>query len=63
MVLKDAGNKNFLADAGKYLSQFTTLQNILQDSDMPPTKQTILAVTDAASKFELIWKKWVSLKK
>lgn len=46
-----------------YSRTFSALQNILQDSDMPPTTQSINAVNDAATGFESAWKKWMEMKK
>ncbi|MBK8609255.1 MAG: glycoside hydrolase [Chitinophagaceae bacterium] len=60
MVLKASAKPEFLKDADKYLNQFTSLQNILQDSDMPPTTQTVNAVNDTIAGFEMVWKKWMN---
>ena len=55
-----------LADARKnfseYSRKFSAIQNILQDSDMPPTTQTIAAATNAATEFEIVWKKFKGIK-
>ena len=50
--------KNF----SEYSRKFSAIQNILQDSDMPPTTQTIAAATDAATEFEIVWKKFKGIK-
>jgi hypothetical protein len=47
----------------KLLSTFNSIQNILQDSDMPPTTQTIKAAKDAETGFVMLWTKWIALQK
>ncbi len=42
---------------------FSSIQNILQDSDMPPTTQIIAAAKEAEKDFAATWKKYMSLKK
>lgn len=42
---------------------FSIIQNILQDSDMPPTTQIIVAAKEAEKDFAATWKKYTSLKK
>jgi hypothetical protein len=37
------------------------LQNILQETDMPPTTQTVKAVADLQKQFNEILKKWNDL--
>lgn len=44
-----------------YSRTFRSLHDILQDSDMPPTTQTIKAATEAAAGFEILWKKWKTM--
>ena len=63
MALKASEKKEFQKDADKYLNQFTSLQNILQESDMPPTTQTVNAVHEAMTAFEIVWGKWMEMKK
>ena len=46
--------KNF----NTYSRTFSSIQNILQDSDMPPTTQTIKAAKDAEIGFAIVWAKW-----
>ena len=46
--------KNF----NTYSRTFSSIQNILQDSDMPPTTQTIKAAKDAEIGFAIMWAKW-----
>lgn len=41
-----------------YSRTFRSLHNILQDSDMPPTTQTIMAATESAVGFAIVWEKW-----
>ena len=50
-------------DIKKLLSTFNSIQNILQDSDMPPTTQTIKAAKDAETGFVMMWAKWLALQK
>ncbi len=45
------------------LRNFSSIQNILQDSDMPPTTQTIAAAKEAEKTFTATWKKYTSQKK
>lgn len=42
---------------------FSSIQNILQDSDMPPTTQVIAAAKEAEKGFATTWKKYTSQKK
>lgn len=46
--------KNF----NTYFRTFSSIQNILQDSDMPPTTQTIKAAKDAETGFAIMYAKW-----
>ncbi len=41
-----------------YSRTFSSIQNILQDSDMPPTTQTIKAAKDAETDFAVMYAKW-----
>jgi photosystem II stability/assembly factor-like uncharacterized protein len=50
-------------DFNTYSRTFGSLHNILQDSDLPPTTQTIKAANEAATGFETLWQKWKALKK
>ena len=43
-------------------SNFTALQNVLQDADMAPTTQTVRAVADAQKQLAALLKKWKELK-
>ena len=45
------------------LRTFGSIQNILQDSDLPPTTQAIAAAREAEKAFAVTWKKYMSLKK
>ncbi|HNG63697.1 MAG TPA: hypothetical protein PLK54_08075, partial [Ferruginibacter sp.] len=45
------------------LRNFGSIQNILQDSDLPPTTQAIAAAREAEKAFAVTWKKYMSLKK
>ena len=45
------------AALSKYLNSFSSLQNILQESDMPPTTQTIKAVNETVAGYEAMMKK------
>jgi hypothetical protein len=56
---KDERIASLRKEFSTYSRTFSSLQNILQDSDMPPTTQTIRAVNEAASGFETTWKKWM----
>jgi hypothetical protein len=47
---------------GKLNNSFASLQNTLQEADMPPTTQTILAVNDAQKQLNDLLKKWNELK-
>lgn len=44
----------------KYLRSFSSLQNLLQQSDMPPTSQMIFAFNNSEKGFEDTWSKWNS---
>ena len=39
-------------------NNFASLMNILQETDMPPTSQTIMAVTNAGKQLDDLIKKW-----
>ena len=56
--LIDAG-KNFK----KYSEVFNTIQNALQETDLPATSQVIIAAKEAENSFKGDWKKWMLLKK
>jgi hypothetical protein len=47
----------------KMNGEFASIFNILQDSDMPPTTQTIAAFKEADAAFKELKKKWEALKK
>jgi len=47
---------------GRLNGNFAVLQNILQETDMPPTIQAIAAVNEAQMKFKELSKKWNELK-
>jgi photosystem II stability/assembly factor-like uncharacterized protein len=49
-------------DFNTYSRTFGSLHNILQDSDLPPTTQTIMAATEAAVGFAIVWEKWKLMK-
>ena len=46
-----------------YSRTFSSIQNILQDSDLFPTTQAIAAAKEAEKGFAITWKKYTSLKK
>ncbi len=50
-------------DFNTYIRTFSSLQNILQNSDMPPTSQTILAAKDAEVGFSIVLSLWQKTKK
>lgn len=45
-----------------YFRTFSSLQNLLQETDMPPTTQTIMAVNDATANFAKVLTKWKAMK-
>jgi photosystem II stability/assembly factor-like uncharacterized protein len=47
---------------GRLNDNFVTLQNILQESEMPPTWQTVHAVAETQKQFNDILRKWHELK-
>jgi photosystem II stability/assembly factor-like uncharacterized protein len=47
---------------GRLNDNFVTLQNILQESEMPPTRQTVHAVAETQKQFNDILRKWHELK-
>ena len=47
---------------GRLNSNFAALQNILQDADVPPTTQTIQAVTETQRQLTELLKKWNDIK-
>jgi len=47
---------------GRLNNNFASLQNTLQEADMPPTTQTIKAVGDAQKQLNELLKKWNNLK-
>jgi photosystem II stability/assembly factor-like uncharacterized protein len=47
---------------GRLNNSFTSLFNVLQGSDMPPTSQTIAALTEAQKQLQLLRIKWTELK-
>jgi hypothetical protein len=55
--LRSMTGKEQVAETTKYVNTFSSLQNILQDSDMPPTTQTIKAVNETVAAFENMIKK------
>ncbi len=48
-------------ELSRYMRTFSSLQNLLQQSDMPPTSQMISAFNEAEKGFENIWTKWNSM--
>ncbi|MBX9784203.1 MAG: hypothetical protein K2X48_13015 [Chitinophagaceae bacterium] len=48
---------------GRLEAAFTSIFNILQETDMPATTQTLAAFTEAQKNFLLLKKKWEELKK
>ena len=55
--LKVISDTEQLAAVRKYLNSFSSLQNILQDGDWPPTTQAIKAVTETVAAYETLKKK------
>lgn len=55
--LKFISDKDQVAEIRKYMGSFISLQNILQDSDMPPTTQTINAVKETVAAYADFLKK------
>jgi hypothetical protein len=55
--LKIIHDKDQVAEIRKYLTSFSSLQNTLQDSDMPPTTQAINAVKETVAAYEASVKK------
>ncbi len=47
---------------GRLNNSFTSLFNVLQDNDMPPTTQTVSAVAEAQKQLQLLRTKWNELK-
>jgi hypothetical protein len=47
---------------GKLNNSFAALQTVLQETDMPPTTQTIAAVSEAQKQLNELLKKWNELK-
>ena len=47
---------------GRLNSNFATLQNILQETEMPPTIQTVKAVVETQKQFNDLLRKWNELK-
>jgi hypothetical protein len=58
--LKTVSDKDQLTAVRKYLNSFTSLQNILQDGDWPPTTQIIKAVKETVAGYETIIKKGIN---
>ena len=62
-ILKEITEKNDPAltekekNIARYIGIFNSLQNTLQDSDMPPTTQMIKAVNEAGTGFDALYKK------
>ena len=55
--LKILSDKDQLAETRKYLGTFSSLQNILQDGDWPPTTQVINAIKESVAAYEAMKKK------
>ena len=47
---------------GRLNINFAALQNVLQETDMPPTTQTVFAVKEAQKQLSGLLKKWDELK-
>ncbi len=62
-VKKDTALNELEKDFRKYLAAFGSVQNVLQDSDLPPTTQAIGAAKEAEAGFNMAWKKWLAVKK
>jgi hypothetical protein len=45
-------------DISGYLRVFTSLHNVMQDSDMPPTTQMISRAKEAENKYAADWSRW-----
>ncbi len=54
---KTVSDKEKLAALRKYLNSFTTLQNVLQDGDWPPTTQMIRSVNETVAAYNALLKK------
>ncbi|GEM_PF-6368842 len=52
----------FKKEFNNYSRTFSSLHTILQDSDLPPTIQTIIAAKEAAAGFTVLWSKWKGAK-
>lgn len=48
-------------ELSRYMRTFSSLQNLLQQSDMPPTSQMISAFNETEKGFENTWTKWNSM--
>jgi photosystem II stability/assembly factor-like uncharacterized protein len=58
-----AGDGELGKELNSSFRTFSSIQNILQDSDMAPTTQTIAAAKEAEKGFAASWKKYTSQKK
>jgi hypothetical protein len=55
--LRSITDKDQVAELRKYLSSFSSLQNMLQDSDMPPTTQAINAIKETVTAYDAMIRK------
>jgi hypothetical protein len=60
--LQNTARGNHEPSIGMLENNFAALHNILQDSDMPPTTQTIGAVKEALASQQALMKKWEEVK-
>ena len=58
--MKDNRFSEIAKEFSKHLRTFTSLLNLLQQSDMPPTSQMISSCKDSEKEFENTWAKWNS---
>lgn len=58
---KDEKKSAFEKDFNKYVRTFSSLQHLLQQSDMPPTSQMVSAFNTSEKEFLVLWSKWTSL--
>ncbi|MCX6173830.1 MAG: hypothetical protein NTZ27_03650 [Ignavibacteriales bacterium] len=58
--MKDNRSSEIGKEFSKYLRAFTSLHNLLQQSDMPPTSQMIFAFNNLEKEFEKTLSKWNS---
>lgn len=61
LIVGKAGSKE--VSLSQMEGSFANAYNLLQESDMPPTSQMIMATKEAATKFQSLLRRWSELKK